>query len=284
MDYIIFNQPGGFPLTTNILEYLQTFHKPKINALASMAGSKAIINGCEEEGAKVLGGNIVIDGEMYGLIEGIKQEYITIKEDKQTVEFENGENKATIIYRYAVFGTGANSYKWSDFKRVPFLNELPSKIDQKADNTRVESLEKRIEIQEKLNAPDESSGTIKIWCKPVNQIPAGWVSADEFVGRMLMGLNPSDPDFNTVGKTGGSKTHTMTIDELPPHSHAIWGQDNSATPKGWASNEVANIETPGNFFNKPTDITGKGVAMNIMNPYSIVIFIKWVGIGNGING
>lgn len=277
MDYIIFNQPGGFPLHTDTLESMQKMYRPFINGLGGMAGSRAIISGCEEIGDKITGGIIQIDGEMYGLIEGIKQEYITIREDRENYEFENGENKATVVYRYATFGTGANSYRWEDFKRVIPLNTLQERINEKENITRVSELENRIQMLENLSSPDSLGGTIKIWCRPASEIPKGWASADEFVGRMLMGLDPNDAEFNTVGKTGGNKTHRINIDELPPHSHGIWGQDNSATPKGWASNEVANIENPGNFFRRDTDKTGKGVAMDIMNPYRIVIFIRWVG-------
>lgn len=281
MDYIIFNQPGGFPLHTDTLESMQKMYRPFINGLGGMAGSRAIISGCEQTGDKITGGIIQIDGEMYGLIEGIKQEYITIREDRENYEFENGENKATVVYRYATFGTGANSYRWSDFKRVPILNTIPEKIDTKADNTRVDNLEKRIEKQEKLNAPDEFGGTIKIWCKPANQIPRGWVSADEFVGRMLMGLNPNDADFNTVGKTGGNKTHTMTIDEMPPHDHKIYGEDNDAKLTNRPNqDELAQINNPDSTHAwrvRMTDKAGEGKPMPIMNPYRIVIFIRWVG-------
>lgn len=39
-------------------------------------------------------------------------------------------------------------------------------------------------------------------------------------GRMLVGLDSADPDFNTIGKTGGAKTHTLTIDQIPAHGHS----------------------------------------------------------------
>lgn len=38
-------------------------------------------------------------------------------------------------------------------------------------------------------------------------------------GRVIVGLNSSDTDFNTLGKTGGEKAHTSTINEIPPHNH-----------------------------------------------------------------
>lgn len=40
-------------------------------------------------------------------------------------------------------------------------------------------------------------------------------------GRVTVGLDTGDPDFDTIGKTGGNKTVTLTESELPAHSHAV---------------------------------------------------------------
>jgi len=51
-------------------------------------------------------------------------------------------------------------------------------------------------------------------------------------GRFIAGLDEADTDFNTPGETGGTKTHnhnstfavanhTLTIDQIPPHTHNI---------------------------------------------------------------
>lgn len=46
-----------------------------------------------------------------------------------------------------------------------------------------------------------------------------WVSLG--AGRCLMGVDTSQTEFNTVGKTGGEKTHTLTTDEMPSHTHGV---------------------------------------------------------------
>lgn len=61
-------------------------------------------------------------------------------------------------------------------------------------------------------------------------------------GRMLVGVDPSEPLWDAVGETGGSKTHTITTAELPAHGHpidhnhaatttAVDGAHNHATPR-----------------------------------------------------
>ena len=38
-------------------------------------------------------------------------------------------------------------------------------------------------------------------------------------GKVTVGKDSTDTDFNTLGKTGGEKTHTLTVSEMPKHSH-----------------------------------------------------------------
>jgi len=39
-------------------------------------------------------------------------------------------------------------------------------------------------------------------------------------GRMPVAVDPNDPDFDTVGDTGGAKTVTLTTAQMPSHSHS----------------------------------------------------------------
>ena len=45
-----------------------------------------------------------------------------------------------------------------------------------------------------------------------------WV---ELKGRVIVGVDTTQLEFNTVNKVGGFKTHTLTVGEMPSHQHSI---------------------------------------------------------------
>jgi microcystin-dependent protein len=38
-------------------------------------------------------------------------------------------------------------------------------------------------------------------------------------GKVPVGFDSSQTEFNALGKTGGAKTHTLSVDEMPSHTH-----------------------------------------------------------------
>lgn len=56
---------------------------------------------------------------------------------------------------------------------------------------------------------------------PASLFGGTWVSFG--AGKMLVGLNTSDPDFDTVEETGGAKTHNHAVGTLAASAHADAG-------------------------------------------------------------
>jgi hypothetical protein len=88
-------------------------------------------------------------------------------------------------------------------------------------------------------------------------------------GRMMVGYNASDSDFNSLQKEGGFKTHTLTTSELPSHNHSITG---NISRSGFSfEHHQTNARLPGETFdtNPNTGNTGGGSAHNNMPPYIV---------------
>lgn len=102
-----------------------------------------------------------------------------------------------------------------------------------------------------------------------------------FAGKTLVGLDTSDNDFNLVGKIGGEKTHTLTVDEMPKHYHKQQGStvENSGKLKVKmiycdSINTTDTGSTLGNDFG--TGVAGGSQAHNNLQPYEVVAFWKRV--------
>ena len=88
-------------------------------------------------------------------------------------------------------------------------------------------------------------------------------------GLVTVGINSSDTDFDTIGKTGGEKTHTMTINELVPHNHKVY----AAQVKIGSNQTTVNTVTNDSASNWLTSATGNGQPFNVMQPYEVSNFI-----------
>lgn len=86
-------------------------------------------------------------------------------------------------------------------------------------------------------------------------------------GRVPVGVDTSQTEFNTVEKTGGEKTHQLTVDEMPSHSHQARNKYlvNGDTGTACALPSNDGVSTTENW----TEIsqTGGDQAHNNLQPY-----------------
>lgn len=87
-------------------------------------------------------------------------------------------------------------------------------------------------------------------------------------GRVLVGFDAGQTEFDTVEETGGSKTHTLTTAEIPSHTHTFMSGQNVG------GGTQAGEGTTTSQFSNTTSATGGGGAHNNLQPYIVCYFWK----------
>ena len=96
-------------------------------------------------------------------------------------------------------------------------------------------------------------------------------------GKVMVGIDSGDTDFDTVEETGGAKTdsHTLTESEIPSHSHTLQGvrTDLGSGSVSGVNNLVSNYKGQST---QQTASTGGGGAHthDIVQPYIVVYMWK----------
>jgi microcystin-dependent protein len=110
-------------------------------------------------------------------------------------------------------------------------------------------------------------------------------------GRMPVGFDSGQIEFDTVEETGGTKTVTLTEAQLPSHTHSVTdpghvhltqryptttGASSGYTFDTSMSGTLAENTLPTKSANTgiSVGITGAGAAVNILNPYIVVYMFK----------
>lgn len=249
---------GGYPLKSERLQELETAYSI-FNSLGALAGDLTIIKGCTLTGTVVGNGVVYIDGEVIDFREadGAGTPDVIIIEEPVMRAFKNGVIKQVHTIRYATFGTAATSWPWSGFKRPDPIILMMA----------------RLEVLEKKSAVFQAGGGMVFWNKPAADIPGGWQEVVDWRGRMPVGFDASQVEFDTMGKQGGAKNKTLSVAEMPSHSHAI-GNSRRNTGGGSGGDENHPKSYAG-VRDHITDTQGSGQAFSILNPYRTVLFIEY---------
>lgn len=89
-------------------------------------------------------------------------------------------------------------------------------------------------------------------------------------GRVPVGRDAAQTEFDDLAETGGAKTHTLTTGEMPAHSHGL-----SALKYDTGGSGVPNMTLSGvtSGIGESTDSAGSGGAHNNLQPYVVINYI-----------
>ena len=109
----------------------------------------------------------------------------------------------------------------------------------------------------------------------------GFGTWERLKGKVCVGLDENDTAFDTIGETGGEKTHTLTTDEMPSHRHHVRGEDLGDVDVtigndiwSWGGGVVPlNANNAGSHVY--ADYVGGGQSHNNLQPYKVVGYM-WI--------
>lgn len=255
MNNIDYNQAGGFPLSTQVLDAAQDAYK-NFNAFGNLAGALAIIDGCEpSSGGTVTNGFISIYGELLPFLGTTISDNVVIIETPDARGFEDGSVKAVIYTRYATFGDDpALSYPWANFRRPKTLFQLEDEMIQ---------LRKSVPI-----------GLVAVWGNFIDAIPEGWLPWDISQGCVIVTRKPGDVNFGAaLGTQIGVAQVTLDINQIPSHNHTVtFGKENVGT-----GNQNGASTQGGSGFTTTSSSKGGGQSHTNIQPTLIADHMIFVG-------
>ena len=101
---------------------------------------------------------------------------------------------------------------------------------------------------------------------------AGYISVPDLRGRFVVGYDPRNYEYERIGNTGGQALVTLTLDQIPPHSHKItfkeekWGDNANNRP-------FPNHKIPDSDYSANTQVTGGGRPHENRPPYYVLAYV-----------
>ena len=107
---------------------------------------------------------------------------------------------------------------------------------------------------------------------------------ERFKGRVVVGVDEAQTEFDAVGEQGGAKTHTLTEAQMPSHRHFMdrgrwWGNDsvlggNDSIFNQQSSTTAQGESASGGGSRKAIGLTGGGQPHNNLQPYETTYMWK----------
>lgn len=200
MDKANYTGMDRYPLSTEGLEFIQQQIELIYN-VAELHGRNYILKGS----TATTEGIIVVEGEMMPL-QGQPNAYIAVVETPETLQADGltfDGARVRRVAQYVASSTGEGCYEASQFPTITTIEAMRPHLTPK--------------------------GAIVMWSGAINDIPEGWALCDgtngrpNLSGRFIVGYDPNDKDYKTIGNDGGEKEVTLTAEKcaMPSHTHSV---------------------------------------------------------------
>ena len=93
-------------------------------------------------------------------------------------------------------------------------------------------------------------------------------------GRVLVGIDGAQTEFDAIEKTGGEKVHTLTMSEMPAHTHKLATRGVALGSGVWPYGPAGVQCSTDTNDSTPIEVVGGGAAHNNLQPYLVVYFFK----------
>ena len=262
------------------LEYVEQFLREKeqeIDALKQSAN--ALIERIRAEGSQTIQG---VTENFNAAMTGFNQEI-----DAAVKKAEDAAGKSEEIAHQAAIDTISSQKNKANgiagLNASGKLQQMPTAADVGAVPTSRTINGKALTGNITITAADIGTSAIFLASHPVGSLFETTVSTNPGTlyggtwaawggGRTPVGVNTADTSFNTVEKTGGEKTHTLTIEEMPAHTHNIKMRRHTDYSKVFLSDYYGD-PAGGTGFQMDIQMgmyvpyTGGGQAHNNLQPY-----------------
>lgn len=253
MNRIDFSNLGGLPVTQATLAFLQTSYLYAFSGIANLCGDKTILTGVEVTAGNVSSGWISYANELIPFLGGPLGDDVVITETGVARTFEDGNDHDVYFTKIAQCGA-VGTFAFTDLIRLQSLVNIwrPGDIKERYCDASY--------IAANFDVNGYGINAEKGWRILSKAIPAT-------AGKVMVNYDPADVDFDTVGKNGGEKKHTLTIQEMPAHNHSL-----SLFKDEIRHNGTVDISANGGAaLNKNTGNAGGGQAHNNLQPYFVIL-------------
>jgi hypothetical protein len=198
----------------------------------------------------------------------------TDRDEIRALATKAGTGASTPVAGTVLRGTGAGTSAWSQVNVGSDVTGVLPVGNGGTGATNEEDARENLGVNTALEILSMVYPIGSIYMNAVNATNPGtllgfgtWVASGS--GRVPVGFDSGDSDFNVGEKTGGAKTHTLTEAEMPSHTHGPGNvyNDSQLVGTGAVTRNMLSLTPAAVNQNMQIADTGSDAAHNNLQPY-----------------